>query len=102
VISESELRSAVDRQWQEIEPTAKAAARDIWSHPELGLMERYSSGVLCDWLEREGFRVERGVAALPTCFVARYGEGEPTVGFLAEFDALPGLSNSAEPERHPL
>jgi aminobenzoyl-glutamate utilization protein B len=102
VIDESDLRSAVDRQWQDVEPAARAAAQDIWSHPELGLMERYGGGVLCDWLEREGFRVERGVAGLPTCFVARYGEGEPSVGFLAEYDALPALSNSAEPHRHPL
>lgn len=101
-VDSTDLRSAVDRHWDDVEPAARAAALSIWSHPELGLLERRSSGVLCDWLEREGFRVTRDVAGLPTSFVAAFGQGSPAVGFLAEYDALPGLSNAAEAGRHPL
>jgi len=96
------LRSAVDKHWEELMPAARAAAADIWAHPELGLMEHYGSGLLSDWLEREGFRVTRGPASLPTCFIAAFGADRPAVGLLAEYDALPGLSNAAEARRDAL
>ena len=64
----------------------------IWSYAELGLMEFKSSRLLSDTLEKEGFTVERGVAGMPTCFVASYGQGKPVIGLLGEFDALPMLS----------
>jgi aminobenzoyl-glutamate utilization protein B len=64
----------------------------IWSYAELGLCEFNSSKLLSETLEQEGFRVERGLAGMPTCFVATYGSGKPVIGILAEFDALPGLS----------
>ena len=50
----------------------------------------------------EGFEVESGVAGMPTAFVASTGKGSPTIGILAEFDALPGLSQDAVAERSPL
>jgi len=64
----------------------------IWGYAELALEESKSSKLLADVLEEAGFRVERGVAGMPTAFVATYGEGEPVIGLLAEYDALPGLS----------
>jgi len=64
----------------------------IWSYAELGLQEFKSSKLLADTLEGAGFMVERGLAGMPTCFVATYGEGRPVVGLLGEFDALPMLS----------
>jgi aminobenzoyl-glutamate utilization protein B len=64
----------------------------IWSYAELGLHEYRSSSLLADTLERAGFRVERGVAGMPTAFVATYGSGKPVIGFLGEYDALPMLS----------
>ena len=64
----------------------------IWSYAELGLREFNSSKLLADTLEEEGFTVERGLAGMPTCFVATYGSGKPVIGFLGEFDALPMLS----------
>jgi aminobenzoyl-glutamate utilization protein B len=67
----------------------------IWAYAELGCQEHWSSALLADTLENEGFEVERGVAGMPTAFVASYGEGKPAIGFLAEFDALPGLSQKA-------
>jgi aminobenzoyl-glutamate utilization protein B len=67
----------------------------IWSYAELGLQEYKSSGLLIETLETEGFAVEKGLAGMPTCFVASYGSGKPVVGILAEYDALPMLSQKA-------
>jgi aminobenzoyl-glutamate utilization protein B len=64
----------------------------IWKYAELGLQEFNSSKLLADTLEAAGFKVERGLAGMPTCFVATYGSGEPVIGLLGEFDALPMLS----------
>lgn len=82
--------------------TLEAIAQDIWEHPELGLQEEESSAVLADALVERGFDVERGVGGMPTAFVATYGEGEPRIGILGEYDALPGLSQAAKAEREPL
>ncbi len=77
-------------------------AKTIWNHPELAMEEHRSSALLADELEREGFEVQRGVADMPTAFVATWGSDSPTIGFLCEYDALPGLSNEAVPERKPI
>src|SRR5207249_6824492 len=58
-----------------------------------------SSATLVELLERSGFKVQRGVAAMPTAFVASAGSGHPIVGILAEYDALPGTSQAAAPEK---
>lgn len=70
-------------------------ARQIWDNPELGLKETRSSAALIQILEREGFQVTRGVGGEPTAFVATAGSGKPVVALLAEYDALPGLSQAA-------
>ncbi|MBE0675922.1 MAG: amidohydrolase, partial [Bacteroidales bacterium] len=67
----------------------------IWSFAELGMQEFRSSELLARTLEAEGFRVERGVAGIPTCFVATWGSGKPVIGILGEYDALPMLSQKA-------
>ncbi len=71
----------------------------IWSYAELGFQEFKSAKLLADTLEEAGFRVERGVAGMPTCFVATWGEGKPVIGFLGEYDALPGLSQKGRVAR---
>ncbi len=71
----------------------------LWQFSEIALRETRSAEYLADLLEEEGFSVERGVADMPTAFVASYGEGRPIIGILAEFDALPGIGNAAVPER---
>jgi aminobenzoyl-glutamate utilization protein B len=73
--------------------------RNIWSWAETGLEEVRSSKELQDALRANGFQVEAGVATMPTAFVASYGTGRPVIGILAEFDALPGLSQDAGAER---
>lgn len=77
----------------------RAVTQRIWSHPEVGLQEVRASGELIAMLERNGFKIERGVAGMPTAFVATAGSGRPIVGILAEFDALPGTSQAAVSEK---
>src|SRR5512145_920049 len=75
--------------------------RNIWGWAETGLEETKSSKELQDLLTANGFTVQAGVANMPTAFVATYGSGRPVIGILAEYDALPGLSQDASPERTP-
>lgn len=74
-------------------------ARQIWANPELGYLETNSSTLLQKTLSDAGFKVTAGVAEIPTAFVAEYGSGKPVVGIMAEFDALPGVSQEAVPFR---
>jgi len=74
----------------------------IWEFAEVGLQEVKSSRLLSDELEKAGFSVKRGVAGMPTAFVASYGKGKPVIGIMGEYDALPGLSQKPKPKREPL
>ena len=81
-----------------IDSRAEAAWQDalqIWEWAEPGYQEARSAALLAGRLEASGFIVERGVAGIPTAFVATIGSGEPILGILGEFDALPGLSQQA-------
>jgi len=75
--------------------------RKIWSYSETSLDEGRSSAELQRLLAANGFKVEAGVAGMPTAFVASYGSGKPVIGILAEFDALPGVSQDATGEARP-
>lgn len=88
---------SVDQQAQRI---AELGLR-IWEFAEPAFQEHRSSRLLADALEEAGFRVKRGVAEMPTAFVAEYGSGKPVVAILAEYDALPGLAQAAVPRRQP-
>jgi aminobenzoyl-glutamate utilization protein B len=85
--------SWLDSQTQILE----TANLNIWSYAEIGLAESKSSKELQDLLVANGFSVESGVAGMPTAFVATYGNSGPVIGILAEFDALPGVSQAASP-----
>jgi aminobenzoyl-glutamate utilization protein B len=74
-------------------------AKQIWGFAEVGYMEEKSSALLQSELTGAGFTVKAGVAGQPTAFVAEYGSGKPVIAILGEFDALPGLSQDAVPER---
>ncbi len=76
-------------------------AMELWDYSETALLEAQSAEFLAAVLEEEGFSVERGVADMPTAFVASWGSGRPTIGVLAEFDALPGVGNAVVPHRQP-
>ncbi len=90
-----EAIASIDQRYAEY----RDAAQQIWNFSELGYKEEKSSALLKGMLEKEGFRIESGVAGIPTAFVASYGSGSPVIGILAEYDALPGLSQQAVPEK---
>jgi aminobenzoyl-glutamate utilization protein B len=79
--------------------TYKKIALQIWDYSEVGYKEFKSSELLQKNLTAAGFKVQAGVAEMPTAFVATFGEGKPVIGILAEFDALPGLGQAAEPAK---
>jgi len=74
----------------------------IWSLAETAFEENASAKILADYAEEQGFKVERGVAEMPTAFVATYGSGKPVISVLGEFDALPGISQKTVPTKAPL
>src|SRR5947209_12267415 len=78
-----------------------AMNQDIWAFAELGLEEHRSAARLIGVLKKAGFRVKEGVAGMPTAFVAEYGSGTPVIGILAEYDALPELSQQVTGARQP-
>jgi aminobenzoyl-glutamate utilization protein B len=82
-----------------IEPQLTAVNKSIWEFAELGLQEHRSSALLVEKLKAAGFEVQTGVANMSTAFVASYGSGKPVIGILAEYDALPNLSQKIEPFR---
>ncbi|QKG71035.1 amidohydrolase [Erythrobacter mangrovi] len=100
---------------QQADPLAEVAvqgdrtarvAKQIWDWAELGYQEGRSSGLLQDELESEGFAVTAGVAGIPTAFVAEWrSKGDkdgPVIAILAEYDALPGITQSTSATRDPV
>ncbi len=73
----------------------------LWDFSETALLEYRSAEFLANALEQDGFMVERGVAEMPTAFIASYGSGNPIIGILAEYDALPGVGNAVAPRKAP-
>jgi aminobenzoyl-glutamate utilization protein B len=73
-------------------------ANKIWEYAEVGYQETKSSALLQETLSQAGFKIEKGVAGMPTAFIASYGTGKPVIGILGEYDALPGVSQDAVPE----
>ncbi len=78
-----------------------AISDSIWVLAETAFEEDISSKLLADYAESNGLRVNRGVADMPTAFTATYGSGNPVISVLGEFDALPGLSQKAVPDKDP-
>jgi len=76
-------------------------AMTLWDYSEIALRETQSAEFLAALLEDEGFAVQRGVADMPTAFVASWGSGHPIIGVLAEYDALPGVGNAPVPHQVP-
>jgi aminobenzoyl-glutamate utilization protein B len=74
----------------------------VWSHAEIAMKEHQSAKVLSDYAEKQGFKVTKNIAGIPTAFIAEYGSGKPIIGILGEFDALPGLSQKAQTTKEEL
>lgn len=87
------MQEGIKRWFEENSEKAKAVSRDLWEHPEASQKEYHACDALCAWVEEQGFTVtDRCVAGLDTAFCAVWGQGRPYIGFLAEYDALPGLA----------
>ena len=82
------VNSAVEKKRDEIVNVSD----QIFNFAETGFHEFKTAKLYEEILKKEGFQVEMGLAGMPTAFKAQYGEGKPVVGFLAEYDALPELS----------
>lgn len=98
---QSPFRADVLTRVGELEPELIRANQDIWAYAELGLDEHRSAARLVGLLKKNGFRVREGVSSMPTAFVAEYGAGKPIIGILAEYDALPELSQEVVGSRTP-
>jgi len=84
-------------------PRTAEVAHQIWNYAEVGYQETKSSALLQGELKKAGFKVEAGVAGMPTAFVASFKTGPgPVIAILAEFDALPGMAQTADPTRSPI
>jgi len=97
----ADTQAALDRIDRDAAQNAELA-KTIWNHAEVGYQEVKSSALLQKQLKDEGFRIESGVAGIPTAFTATYGNGGPVIAVLGEFDALPGINQDASPTRSPV
>lgn len=77
-------------------------AKDIWDHPQVALQEEYAASLLAKELEADGFSIEWGAGGMPTAFTATWGSGSPIIGYLGEYDALPGLSQTVSTQKNPI
>lgn len=93
-----EAVALIDKQQQPLETLSDK----IWGYAETALREKQSAKTMSDYAEQQGFKVERGVAGMPTAFVASYGEGRPIIGILGEYDALPGISQKVSSTKEAL
>lgn len=93
-------KTSIDRLEKQYDVYKQSALR-IWEYAEVGYKEHKSAAELVSVLSKNGFSIEEGVAGIPTAFVATYGSGSPVIGILAEYDALPGLSQRAIAEKSP-
>src|SRR3982750_3666714 len=94
----NEVLSSVEKHQQELIQLSD----QVWAFAETAMRETKSAKLLADYSEAQGFKVTRGVAEIPTAFIAEFGSGKPIIGVLGEFDALPGLSQKAQPTKEAL
>lgn len=93
------LKTEALQQLQNQQEVYKNNALQIWGFAEVGYKEVKSSALHQQALKDNGFTLQTGVADIPTAFVATYGSGKPVIGILAEYDALPGMSQDTVPEK---
>jgi len=92
-IEKEDVNKIIDKHQSKFEKTAL----DIWDFAELGYQEYKSSNLLKQQLQLEGFSIKSNIAGIPTAFIAEFGKGAPVIAILGEFDALPGIAQSASP-----
>ncbi len=87
---------------EEIRPTMDKLRMDHWNNPEGPYREFEAQKLQAKVLEEAGFKVELGYAGVPTSIRASYGSGHPVIGFLGEFDALPGMAQECTSKKSPI
>ena len=97
-ISQSINKNHIINQLESKQEHYSQIALKIWDHAELGFLEDKSIELLMGELNEAGFSIEKGVAGMSTAFIAEWGESGPIIGMLAEYDALPGMSQKPVPE----
>jgi len=96
------LYERVDHAVEQTTPVIQHIANEVWQFAELSLQEIKSAQLIINILQEQGFSItSKGTAGVPTAFMAEYGNGTPVLGFLVEYDALPGLGNEPVPYREP-
>ncbi len=95
-------RAAILKQMDAQAQKYGALSRKIWEEPEVGYKEHKSAALLKAELRAAGFTLQENVADIPTAFVASYGSGQPIIGIIGEYDALPGLSQADGAEKKAL
>ncbi len=94
-VSNTEAKNAAEVSIDRQSAALTELSDQIWAHAEVALHETQSGKVLADYAEQQGFDVKRDIAGMPMAFIASYGKGKPIIGVLGEYDALPGLSQTA-------
>lgn len=98
----SPLKKAVIQSVEQHKESLIKLSDSVWALAETAFEEQGSAKILADYAETQGMNVTRGVAGIPTAFTATYGSGQPVISILGEYDALPGISQKASPEKEAL
>lgn len=98
-LANKEEKLDVIAQVDRLEQDISDMSMELWDYSEIALREVRSAEYLARILEQEGFSLARGVAGMPTAFVAEWGQGGPVIGILAEYDALPNIGNDPVPTK---
>jgi len=98
----SPLKKAVIQSVEQHKESLIKLSDSVWALAETAFEEQGSAKILADYAEAQGMKVTRGVAGIPTAFTATYGSGQPVISILGEYDALPGISQKASPEKEAL
>ena len=101
-VQASNEQERVSGYFDDLKKPAINIADNLWNWAEVGFQEQKSSELMQQTLKDAGFDIQSGVAGMPTAFVASYGDSGPVIGILAEMDALPGLSQDAQPAHSPV
>lgn len=98
----SPLKKAVIQSVEQHKESLIKLSDSVWALAETAFEEQGSAKILADYAEAQGMNVTRGVAGIPTAFTATFGSGQPVISILGEYDALPGISQKASPEKEAL
>lgn len=88
-----DMKSSIARTVDSLRPLVQDIAVSLYEKPEVGLTEVFASGKLTGILSDAGFSIEKGLAGMPTSFLARAGSKRPAIALMAEYDALPAIGH---------